>query len=258
MPHISLIDLIELQTVPTDDAVMAINISHQSTLSKSTLMAIPPEMAVTSDLWWGRPTPFCGNGYQQYHPAFVMAVLNTVNISNPTLATLQQWQIPQEIFSTGIDVRRSMTLNAMRMSTELFDYGSERVFLLAQNRLDAGQTDVVHDLLVYLMEALLDINRQFTAECALRAESIAAYLGISPAKVLLFIKPALADIKPFIKTLQSGSAGSVKRQIDLPALVTAQLELLRPHADAAEKQETYMRDVISTVLNIWEGHPSMR
>jgi len=254
MPHLPLIQLVSLHAKPTNDAVFTVDISHKSTF----ISPVSPGIISRGNFWWGCPTPLCGNGYDQYHPAFVMAVLSAAALADATLEIVQQWQIPQVTFSTGIDVRRSMTLNAMRMSTELFDSGSERVFQLAQNRLDAGQTDVVHDLLVYLMETLLDMRRQFVEECALRAESIAAYLGLSPSKVLLMMQPALDDAASFIESLQNGEAGPVQRQIDLPALIIGQLALLQPHANAARQQEIYLRDIISTVIDLWEKHPSMQ
>lgn len=266
MSPLLLSDLVALQAEPAADAVFVVSLSGKSTFVtvSENITARATESAVTDagHLWFCRPTPLCGSNFHQYHPRFVMAALSILPVadisSGKIAAALLKTAIPRVTFSTGIDVRRSMTLNAMRMSTELFEHGSERVFQLAQNRLDAGQTDVVHDLLVYLMEALLDIRRQFAEECTLRAESMAAYLGLSPAKVLLLLPPALTDEAALVAALQNGQAGAIKRSIDLPALVASQLSLLRPHATGAQMQQEYMLNVISSVFAIWKQHPSMQ
>lgn len=202
--------------------------------------------------YWASPTRLCGDSARQYHPCFIMAVLSVTPFPDSAeIETFHQIELPKVLFHTHPDIRRSMTLNAMRMSTELFAVGSQRLFQLARQRLEANQPDVVHDLLVYLMHAVLDARREFAQESALRAESLAAYLGIDPAKVLsLMIR--CNDELALAKSLEEGEAGKLQRKINIAALVKNQMELLAPVQQSAIENEIRMREIIDTVVKLWK------
>jgi len=165
--------------------------------------------------------------------------------------TFHQIELPKVLFNTQPDIRRSMTLNAMRMSTELFAAGSQRVFQLARQRLEANQPDVIHDLLVYLMHAVLDARDELARELSLRAESLGAFLGIDPAKVLSLMIKCNGE-SALTRSLEEGEAGKLQRQIPLAALVKNQLELLAPVQQSAIQNEIRLREIIDTVVKLWK------
>jgi hypothetical protein len=251
MISIPLRQLITLRQNPAPQACFAIS-ENPFTHDKSTFLQVHHNVEA-EHLFGAFPTPLCGGAPHQYHPCFVMAILSVTPFVSPLEEkTLHELPLPKVLFHTDPDIRRSMTLNAMRMSTELFDAGSERVFALAENRLEAGQTDVVHDLLVYLMHAILDARRAFEQEQFLRAESIAAYLGLDPLKVLLLLKKAENNATQLTETLEQGHAGTLRRQLDLPVLVKNQLELLTPYQQNAFEEESNVRRAIGKIVERWK------
>jgi hypothetical protein len=263
MQTVSLSNLIQLQRQPINDAVFVIA-SGKSTFIQ---VAESDEFSPQENFFYASPTPLCGDSAHQYNPCFVMAVLSVTpmvgrsrrgrreagSASQPYLTELlDQIQLPKVLFDTDPNIRRSMTLNAMRMSTELFALGSERVFQLAQQRLEADQPDVVHDLLVYLMHAILDARRDYAQETALRAESLAAYLGIEPTKVLLLMREYGDDELALTNSLEQGQAGILQRKLNVAALVNNQMELLTPYRQSAQRKETQVIEIIRRVLDSWK------
>jgi hypothetical protein len=130
-----------------------------------------------------------------------------------------------------------MALNGMRMSTEYWQSGSLRVLQLVESRLIEGQRDVVHDVLVYLMRQILDIRAEAEEARGLRAESVAAYLGLQEAPVrALFASDALAPAR-MAATIEGGIAGPVRRALNVGELVAAQVRQLRPQLREYSQQE---------------------
>jgi len=247
MQTIPLSNLVQLQNQPANNALFVI------LPGKSTFIQIAKNIEYTStnNLFWAIPTPVCGVSADQYNPYFIMAVLS-VTPSPDKLDILNQIQLPKVLFHTHPNIRRSMTLNAMRMSTELFAVGSERVYQLAKQRLEANQPDVVHDLLVYLMHAVLDARLEYEQELALRAESIAAYLGINSPKVLLLMRDYDDDTSALTQSLEQGNAGKLQRELNVAALVRNQKELLTPYQQSAIEKETQVIEMIRRVLDLWK------
>lgn len=249
MQTIPLSDLIQLRPDSINDAAFVI------ASDKSTFIQVAESDGISSqeNFFWASPTPLCGDSAHQYNPFFVMAVLLVTPFpENSEIETFHQIELPKVLFNTHPDIRRSMTLNAMRMSTELFAVGSERVFQLAQQRLEANQPDVVHDLLVYLMHAILDARRDHAQEKMLRAESIAAYLGIDQAKVLLLIRKYGNDELALTNSLEQGNAGELQRQLNVASLVRNQVELLIPYQQNASRKETQVIEMIRRILDSWK------
>ncbi|MEO6906786.1 MAG: hypothetical protein ABI210_02750 [Abditibacteriaceae bacterium] len=248
MQHIPLNHLVQLQSNPATDAAFVI------TLDKSTFIQVAENDNSSShrNLFWAFLTSLCSNSSLQYNPFFVMAVLSVTPFEDQ-LETLNQIQLPKVLFVTTPEIRRSMTVNAMRMSTELFEVGSERVFQLARQRLEANQTDVVHDLLVYLMHAILGARHEYTQEKILRAESIAAYLGISPTKVLLLLN-RYNESSQLTEYLLRGDAGKLQRELNVAALVRNQLELLSPYQQNAFEKEIMVIEAVGRVVELWKDY----
>jgi hypothetical protein len=249
MQSILLRDLVHLQSRPANQAAFVIS------RDKSTFIhAGETEWCAEDDsFFWAIPTPLCGESSHQYNPRFVMAVLSNISIQTKLEITeLNALQLPKVLFTTHPDIRRSMTLNSMRMSLELLETGSERVFTLAQNRLRENQTDIIHDLLVYLMHAILDARRELAQEKMLRAESMAAYMGISPAKVLLLLTRYENNSAALTKALEQNEAGTLQRKLDTHALVDNQLELLLPYRNSAQEKEEMLRKAIREIIELWQ------
>lgn len=247
MQRIYLNQLVQLHREPTTNLAFVMNTSKSTFIQVSQM-----DISFRKDIeYYASPTPLCGNSSQQYNPCFVMAVLSVTPLLDQ-LETLHEIQLPKVLFNTHSDIRRSMTVNAMRMSTELFGTGSERIYQLAQQRLAAKQTDVVHDLLVYLMHAILDARREYVQELALRAESVAAYLGINPQKVLSIMHNHGDDASAIARSLEHGNAGNLQRKLNVLALVQNQLDLLKPQQQRSHDHESQVIEMVRRVLKMWE------
>jgi hypothetical protein len=140
------------------------------------------------------------------------------------------------------------------MSSEFLDSGSERIFEITQQRLEENQTDVIHDHLAYLMHAILDTRRAYAQEASLRAESIAAYLGISPAKVLLLIQQYGDNVAGLTMSLEEGKAGILHRKLDTTALINNQIELLLPFQKDAREKESSIIEFIGKIVKMWKDN----
>ena len=243
MKTIVLRDLVRLQNHSIDQSVFVLS------RGESTFMQVnvDAECNLGEVIFWASPTPLCGVGSLQYSPFYIMAVLSVTPLSD-VLETLNKIELPKVLFITHPNVRRSMTLNAMRMTTELFGLGSERVYQLAKQRLEANQSDVVHDLMVYLMHVILDERRTYRQEIFLRAESIAAYLGISPQKVFVLMLSHMNNSEKLAASLEQGEAGVIRRQLDVTPLVENQMELLAPFQQIARSRETQTLEVMHRIL----------
>jgi len=208
----------------------------------------------------------CGDAPHLYHPRYVMAILSAQTEQAPEQTTPEQttpeqttpeqttpvalcdFPIPTISFSTPEDVRRSMTLNSMRMSLEYFQSGSLRVLDLVENRLERGQRDIVHDLCVYLMRHLLDIRSREREARNLRAESVAAFLGLNEARVQELFWATRLSAAQIARKLQNGHAGALRRVLDVETLVGNQLALLRPQLQQTAQEEAQVFWLIDQVV----------
>ncbi len=197
----------------------------------------------------------CGDAPHLYHPRYVMAILSAQaeqapeqTMAEQTTVALRDFPIPTISFSTPEDVRRSMTLNSMRMSLEYFQSGSLRVLDLVENRLEQGQRDIVHDLCVYLMRHLLDIGSREREARNLRAESVAAFLGLNEARVQELFWATRLSAAQIARKLQNGHAGALRRVLDVETLVRNQLALLRPQLQQTAQEEAQVFWLIDQVV----------
>lgn len=188
-----------------------------------------------------------GDAPDHLHPLFLAAIIATKNA-----ASLPDLSIPTIEFSTDEATRRSMTLNGMRMSTEFFANRSHRVLELVENRLAAGQRDVVHNILVYLMRRVFDIQNDADEARDLRAEALAAFLGLEvfgARKILSRLRPSDSRVAAAIL---NGEAGDVRRRIsdtDLHALVANQMQILRPQLRRFAREEADVLGLIEEIVS---------
>lgn len=183
-----------------------------------------------------------------YHPHFLAAVRESsvTARNNRTLPCRDLWQFPAIIFTTDDWTRRSMALNGMRMSTEYFATGSPRVFTLIEQRLEAGQSDVVHDVLVYLWKRVLQLREEAQEARTLQAESLAAYLGLEQARVTeLFLQ---SDLSCLVANIESGIAGIPRRALEIAPLVENLLGRLRPELAQFQQRENLVRGLIDEIM----------
>ena len=181
-----------------------------------------------------------GDAPDKIHPLFLAATL----LSAPPrpvagIEDIAQVTVPRIAFSTPEEVRRSMTLNAMRMTTEYRQNGSPRVLQLVENRLALGQSDIVHDLMVYIVRQIFDVRAADREERNLRADSVAAYLGLEEMKVRPLFQSVRLNARAIAARLSDGAAGTIRRALDVPALITSQIELLQPELRELRAQETH-------------------
>ena len=183
-----------------------------------------------------------------YHPHFLTAVRESsvTAQNNRALPCCDLWQFPAIIFTTDDWTRRSMTLNGMRMSTEYFAIGSPRVFTLVEQRLKTGQSDVVHDVLVYLWERVLQLRAEAQEARALQAESLAAYLGLEQARVTGLFQQS--DLSSLIANLENGVAGTPRRALEIAPLVENLLGRLMPELAQFQQRENLVRGLIDEIM----------
>lgn len=205
--------------------------------------------------WWALPRASVGDAPDKYHPAYAMALLSARlpmmtprenEVTQAVAATpdadkppheyscaaesnsLNHWPVPIIDFSTAPEVRRSMTLNGMRMTIEYTQTASLRVLQLVESRLQAGQRDVVHDVLVYVMRQIIDARRNQAEARDLRAESVAAYLGLDELKVRMLFANSRLSARLMARRIEEGFAGSKRRNLDVETLLRGQIAHLRP------------------------------
>lgn len=206
--------------------------------------------------WRAVPREQVGDAPQKYHPLYVAAILSArMDVSVPPASppaapiassraepalrslSLAHWPIPQMGWTTASEVRRSMTLNGMRMSLEYRQTGSLRVLQLVESRLAAGQRDVAHDVLVYLIRQVMDVRASEQEARGLHAQSVAAYLGLSEPRVRLLFAARRLSAASMSAAIAGGFAGPVRRSLDVPALIASQLRHLRPQLQALKEEE---------------------
>jgi len=245
-------DLLELRDSTTAGA--AFHVLPRRAGRRCLVASAESEILADSHGWWVTPRADVGDTPDKYHPKYVMAVLASKAAARMnrdgagTMALpLPQWALPLIGFVTEEFTRRSMTLNGMRMTTEYFASGSPRVLQLIEQRLVAGQRDVVHDVLVYLMERVLQARAEAREARLWRAESVAAYLGLDQKRVnTLFLAPRLAAPQ-LAAALQAGAAGELRRAINIDALLESQVRHLQPVLRRHRRQECGVLQLIDEV-----------
>lgn len=200
--------------------------------------------------WQLHGTALVGDTPGLYHPLYALAILSARHAESEQ-TPLPDWLLPRIVFQTEENVLRSMTLNGMRMSTEYFQSGSLRVLELIENRLQIGQRDVVHNVLVYIARQILDCRSEDRQARDLRAESIAAFLGLNADAVQNLMRERHLNIDNLIRSIEGGDAGVVRRSIDVKNLLRGQMELLQPELEEAQQNEArwlWLLDEIVTRL----------
>lgn len=198
----------------------------------------------------------CADAPNKYHPLYVAAMLQC-GLFEVDAGGVAAFSVPALVFTSDEFTRRSMTLNGMRMSTEFFQTGSERVLELLRNRLQLGQRDIIADVLVYQYRRVLDVRSEMREARVLRAESVAAFLGLSQPRVeTLLLSPRL-NAKRLTAQLENGQAGEIKRALNLRALVDNQLRLLKPELLKLQARERTARHLLreSARLLASKGEP---
>ncbi|HEX8834518.1 MAG TPA: hypothetical protein VF719_09975 [Abditibacteriaceae bacterium] len=201
---------------------------------------------------WLLPGPQCGDAPGLYHPLYLAAVLSSQSALRNIPCDehyIKKCEIPVIAFGTPEETRRSMTLNGMRMTTEWIQTGSQRVLQLVSNRIEAGQRDVAHDVLVYLMSRILDVRAEESEARALRAEAIAAYLGLEQARVEPLFRSRLAASN-IARQIQGGVAGPVRRTIEIEPLIASQIALLRPQLAALKAREKHLMQPLDEIVEM--------
>lgn len=229
-------------------AAFIVSFNEQQVLQQVTTTLLAYSEDFTNCLW-ATPREACGDGPRQYNFKFLMALLTAKLSENIKRESIRDFPVPKLEFSTAESVRRSMTLNSMRMSTEYFTSGSARVLQLVEQRLAAGQADVVHDLLVYLMQHVLDLRTEARELRLLRAESVAAYLGIDVERVSLLFLTSQLSAKQISKSITSGAAGAVRRNLDVYQLVDSQVSHLVAILDEKSVEEEQTVELIRAVVD---------
>jgi hypothetical protein len=183
----------------------------------------------------------------EYHPHFISAVLSSATAQANHENTGDQ-SIPAIEFTTDSDIRRSMTLNGMRMATEFFAYGSPRVLTLIEQRLQDAQRDVVHDVLVYLWERVLLIRANALEAKNLQAESLAAYLGLEPKRVSTLLEETPLSAARVAERIEHGDAGKVQRALNVAALTENLLARLQPELEEEERNQERVLFLIDEIV----------
>lgn len=253
---ISLGALFQFHTQPQADAIFWVQMKRNRSGALSPKVQ-PAAFAYGSARGkWAVPTPLCGDAPDKYHPLYAFALLGTQTFlenwhSQGAPIEPEVWLLPAISFSTDEWTRRSMTLNAMRMSTEFYASGSERVLQLVESRLAVGQRDVVHDVLVYNARLLLDAMGEADEASLLRSESVAAYLGLQRAKTDELFRGPLVSSRLTAK-IEAGYAGVVRRKLDVGALIESQLQQLKPVLAALRFKQARtlsLLDAIAAILH---------
>jgi hypothetical protein len=212
----------------------------------------PAELQRSGTLLWLVPTERVGSAPQQYNSAYIAAMLSLASVDK---TALEDAVIPAVEFTTDEATRRSMTLNGMRMTMELQQTGSRRMLELIENRLAAGQRDIAHDVLVYLMRQIWDIRAEEREERDLRAESVAAFMGLDESATrTLFQSPSLSAVE-IACSIENGAAGEPRRKLDLEPLLENQLALLQPPLAALREREELFWGLIGEVSELLRAHP---
>ena len=196
-----------------------------------------------------------GDAPDKLHPLYLAANVAaralTRETSRKNAVALPDLPIPRIIFSTDEATRRSMTLNGMRMSTEYFANGSNRVLELIENRLEIGQSDVVHNVLVYLMRRVFDIQAEAEEARDLRAEALSAFLGLDLNATRKLLSSTRPSARCMAQSILGGEAGIMRRKIsdsDLLSLSQNQMQILLPQLRNAFREEEHVLRLVDEIV----------
>jgi hypothetical protein len=139
-----------------------------------------------------------------------------------------------------------MTLNAMRMTLEHFHTGSMRVLELIANRLEAGQRDIAHDALVYLMRREADVRAAQAEAEQLCSDSLAAWLGLEPNATRALLMRA-ASAEDLAARLEADEAGILRRKLDLPAVCRNQWAQLQPERNLTREEQDALFALVQNI-----------
>ena len=240
-------DLIELSHSPDSRGVFCVG-RNETTLPLQ-VIALPETPKQLRETYWIIPRANCGNSPRQYHPGFLMALIlsRETQSENRLESDFLEWDFPAIDFQTDDATRLSMTLNGMRMTTEYFAHGSERVLKLVEQRLAAGQRDVVHDILVYLVQRILEIRSEKREEHSLQAESLAAYLGLNAQRTKELLTWPIQSAT-LIQQIEAGKAGKPREFIGVAALVENQLTRFSSAMQKLEDREAGVLQLIDEIV----------
>lgn len=195
----------------------------------------------------------------EYHRLYIDAVVTSpvAQKRNSSVPQTADWLIPSITFSTEDWTRRSMALNGMRMSTEYFANTSLRVLQLVDQRLQAGQTDVVHDVVVYLQERVLQAQSDIQEAQQLQAESLTAYVGLDAQRVAQLFATC-RSAHEITQHIQAGFAGTIQRQLDLAALIENLWQRLCPDVERMQEHQRHVQVLVNEIAvrlyNFAESH----
>jgi len=249
---IALTDLFSIHDAPHPEAAFYIARRRRAGRWRVTLAGSQASEFLRRSGWWAVPQSLSGDSPVQYHPKYAMAILS----SHSHTATGGAAELPAQIvlpavrFTTDEYVRRSMTLNGLRMSREYFESGSLRVLQLIAARLEAGQRDVVHNVLVYLMNQILDIRASALEARLLRAESVAAYLGVPQERVNPLFATERLVAGAIARRIEAGAAGPLRRSLDVPALIENQVRYLLPALRECQREERQVLWLLDEVVRL--------
>jgi len=230
--------LFEISAVPTQSAALrAVQLTNGWHFFESD-GSTPTGVGV--DTTYLEPTAESGDSPRLYHPLYPAACLWR------TYGELEAAAVPNIDFTTDQAVRRSMTLNAMRMTLEHFQTGSNRMLELIDNRLAEGQRDVAHDALVYLMRRLSDVHAAQRETENLCADSLAAWLGLRPADTQALLARS-GSAEELAAGLSAGEAGDLRRKLDLTAVCENQWAQLEPERAVAAKDHDEIFGLVETI-----------
>lgn len=200
--------------------------------------------ATSGGEWCAAPREMVGDAPDKYHPLYVAALLTARNV----FPSPQDAYFPAIHFATDADTRRSMTLNAMKMTREYSQQpvAAPRILQLVEGRLAAGQRDVVHDALVYLMRQILAAREEMMRESELRAAAITAFLGLSPGQIMALSPRRDAQLAATL-------IASTRRAVDVAGVLEMQRRILRGALIPLRRAErNYLKLLDVVVSKLWD------
>ena len=188
-----------------------------------------------------------GDAPDKLHPLYLAAII----VARKNSVALPDCPIPNINFATDEATRRSMTLNGMRMSTEYFANDSQRVLELVGNRLAIGQSDVVHNVLVYLMRRVFDVQAEANEARDLRAEALSAFLGLDQNTTRQLLSSTRPSARRVSQRILNGEAGTMRRKIsgdELLLLAQNQMQILLPQLRNAFREEEHILRLVDEIV----------
>lgn len=248
MRSLNLLDLVSLHSTPAPEALFIL--APDKTKSRWEVSDARSPLAPFSGLWATARDERIGDAPDEYHPKYLMAVLSV------TKCDPEYSPIPSIEFRTDEWTRRSMTLNGMRMTTEYMTNGSMRILDLVRNRLAAHQSDVVHNVLIYLMSQILDARDAEAQERVLRSSSLAAFLGLPQSALDNFFLRTPLNVPELTRAIIENEVGVVARNLSIAPLVENQFRLLEPALRQRAQIEERLLKLIGEIVALLRSTPA--